>query len=139
MSFRPAPVGSLLKGERSAKPKPGKRQAPAFNAAKHLRAVRCLPCISCDADPAGVAAHLRMASEGKPEAGMGRKPDDTWVTPICAWCHTDGAGAQHRGSEREWWGYLGIDPLWLCAALVAVSPDVERMRNVVFRAREMRK
>jgi hypothetical protein len=135
MSLRPAPIGSLLKQERQ--PDRRTRRVNGKNPS-YLSLIRKLPCCSCDQDPAGVAAHLRMASEGKPEAGMGRKPDDRWTVPMCRSCHTDAPDAQHRSSEREWWLRIGIDPKWLCVELVAVSPDVEAMRRVIFEARERR-
>jgi hypothetical protein len=149
MSLRPAPVGSLLKqpsssskgAGSSSKPPKGKRQAPAFNAGKHLAAIRCLPCCSCDTDPAGIAAHVRMAdaAAGKADSGMGRKPDDRWTVPMCRSCHTDAPDSQHALGEVQFWAHLGIDPLWLCAQLASASPDVGRMRDIIFKTREVRK
>ena len=37
------------------------------------------------------------------------------------------------------WGALGLDPLVICERLYAVSPSIEAMREVIFKAREERR
>lgn len=136
-----APAGSLLKGAgKTVAPRrhASSRIAPPRNAA-HLALIRRLGCLSCDADPAGEAAHLRMARDGKPVTGIGIKPDDRYALPLCPACHTDGPGAQHKMGEVAFWRGLGIDALVVCQRLYAASPDVEVMRAVVFAEREKRK
>lgn len=133
-----AAPGSLLKG-----PRPHKRRAtvPGFSDRDpdYLGLVRRLPCLSCDNDPAGVAAHVRMTRVGKPITGAGLKPGDHWTLPLCASCHTDGPQAQHRVGEVSFWRKLGLDPLVIAQRLYAASPDIEAMRKVIFAEREKRK
>lgn len=150
MSHRISPVaafGSLLKGstvprERVGKPI-AKRAKPAKaergTDARHLAAVRRCPCLSCDNDPAGEAAHVRMTRAGKPIAGTGNKPADRWALPLCRACHTADKAAQHRVGEVAFWSALGLDPLAIAARLYADSPDVPAMRAVIFKEREGRK
>ena len=123
-----AAPGSLLKGER--KPLAKRIQRPGY-----LALVRRCPCLACDADPAGEAAHLRKAAPGKLITGMGIKPDDLWVLPLCRVCHE----LQHTIGEPEFWGELGIDPIALALTLSAEQHSIEQMRTVIFAAREKRK
>jgi hypothetical protein len=134
-----APPGSLLKT--ADKPPKGRspNQGRVHNDAVYLALVRRCPCLSCDADPAGVAAHVRMTRTGKPITGAGLKPGDHWTLPLCARCHTDGPGAQHRKGEVRFWADLGLDPLPLCQQLYAASPSLGAVRAVVFAEREKRK
>jgi hypothetical protein len=93
----------------------------------HLAAIRRLRCLSCGRTPCGEAAHLRMSAPGKPNPGIGRKPEDRWALPLCHWCHM----TQHSMGERAYWDQLGIDPIAVAQALFAVSPDIEAMLNVI--------
>ena len=121
-----AAPGSLLKGER----KPAKRdKRPVY-----LAQIRELPCLSCDTDPAGEAAHLRLSAPGKPNA-LGQKPDDAFALPLCAQCHR----RQHAGGEAEFWRDLGLDPIRIALKLYSQRIDLEDMRATVFAAREKRK
>jgi hypothetical protein len=121
-------VGSLLKQFREAKrPRRPKREL----AAGHLALVRRLPCISCDADPAGEAAHLRIGTS----AGTGLKPGDRWALPLCHVCHMQ----QHAIGEVTFWRGLDLDPVGVAVALFAKSGDLAAMRELVFAARERRK
>ena len=88
---------------------------------KHLRFVHGLPCLICGLP--GEAAHVRYASiqHGKPETGMGRKPDDRWCCPLCPAHHREGPDAQHGTSERQWWIDHKIDPLNIAALLFSAS------------------
>lgn len=135
-----APFGSLLKQPGASK----KRKAKSTRSARdlddaHLAAVRRCPCLSCDNDPAGEAAHVRMSAPGKPVTGIGVKPHDRYTLPLCSTCHTRSPEAQHNVGEVAFWSDLGIDPLVICERLYAVSPDVPKMREVIFAARENRK
>ena len=133
-----APYSSLLK-----QPKESKKRKPVKSARdrddKHLAAVRRCPCIACDTDPARVAAHVRMSAPGKPVTGIGVKPDDRYTLPLCDDCHTRQPDAQHNVGEVKFWAALGLDPLAICAKLYAASPDVPKMRDFIFAAREGRK
>jgi hypothetical protein len=130
-----APPGFLLKsGAPKRKPK-AKREREV----DYLALVRRCPCIACDNDPAGEAAHVRLSAPGKPITGTGIKPDDCWSLPLCTQCHTRGKDAQHRVGELPFWRALGLDPLVICERLHAARSSIETMRAVIFKARETRK
>ena len=132
-----AKPGSLLdKRSRSKRVRPvapGQRK-PREKDTVYLELVRCLSCLRCGRWPVQ-AAHVRTSADGEPPVGGGRKPDDSRVLPLCAWCHTDASDAQHRVGEREFYGELGIDPLALAKKLYAAKPDVGAMRMVLHKAR----
>lgn len=134
-----ASPGSLFKTSGKRPKGRASVQGVVHNDAKYLALIRKCPCVSCDADPAGVAAHVRMTRTGKPITGAGLKPGDHWTLPVCAWCHTDGPAAQHRIGEQLFYSELGIDPLPLCQRLYAASPSLGAMREVIFKAKEARK
>lgn len=73
---------------------------------KHLIAVSQLGCILCGVRPVQVA-HIRMRAPGKPNPGMGQKPSDRYVVPLCYTHHTE----QHSMGERRFWELKGVDPL----------------------------
>lgn len=127
-----APVGSLLKQPRARKPRSSSRGACERDEG-HLALIRKLPCLKCGQDPCGVAAHVRMASapHGKPNAGMGVKPDDQWTVPLCDEHHRE----QHQLGELQFWHEAGVSPVLLALQLYTASPDLERMRAVVFSSR----
>lgn len=105
-----------------------RQREPRERDEKHLRLIRQLPCLICHVCPCGVAAHVRYASVayGKPEPGIGAKPDDRWTVPLCPSHHQD----QHRYGEREWWRQHGIDPLAVASAL-HTAPDLGSMALIV--------
>ena len=109
MSGRISPAaapGSLLKGERPARKRKEKRERKP----DHLALVRRLPCLACDTDPAGEAAHLRISTPGKPITGTGIKPADHRALPLCHTCHME----QHDVAERSFWRALALTPAALC-------------------------
>jgi hypothetical protein len=131
MSHRISPIakpGSLLKAMREAKR--GRRPKRELNTG-HLALVRRLPCLACDADPAGEAAHLRINTR----AGTGLKPGDRWALPLCHACHT----RQHSVGELTFWRELALDPIRIAVALHAASGDIEAMRSIAFQYRSVRK
>jgi hypothetical protein len=120
----PWPRGSLLKRVQP--------RAPRVNATKddaYLAMVRQCPCLDCAQDPAGEACHLRMSSatHGK-KGGMGKKPDDKWVLPLCREHHE----RQHKIGERQFWYELGINPFLAAKRLYAKRGDLVAMRAVVY-------
>jgi hypothetical protein len=121
-------VGSLLKQMRESKR--GRRPKREL-AAGHLALVRRCGCLSCDADPAGEAAHLRIGTS----AGTGLKPGDRWALPLCHACHME----QHAIGEVTFWRGLDLDPVGVAVALHAKSGDLAAMRTLIFAAREQRK
>lgn len=90
----------------------------------YLAYVRTLPCLICRR-PGSDPAHLRTGSRQyeKPPTGMGEKPSDRWVLPLCRTHHDD----QHRNNELEWWARQGIpDPFAVAQALYASRPNPRR-------------
>jgi hypothetical protein len=61
---------------------------------KHVRKQTCWNCgtLGCD------AAHIRWGQEG----GMGLKPPDDLVVPLCRHCHMD----QESHPGPEWWAKM---------------------------------
>jgi hypothetical protein len=86
-----------------------RQRQPHIEDPAHLAYVRTLPCTIC-AMPGSDPAHIRTGSRkhGKRDTGMGEKPDDCWVLPLCRHHHME----QHsRGDELAWWASYGIpDP-----------------------------
>lgn len=89
---------------------------------QHLRFIRQLPCCVTGSRPVE-AAHISYsdARYAKPAAGMGEKADDKFTVPLSPAMHRK----QHDMNERKFWQGTGIDPIALCAALYAVSGDLE--------------
>lgn len=97
------------------------QRQPRIEDAAHLAFVRTLPCLVCGRPGPNDPAHIRAAAPhyGKRYTGMGEKPDDKWVLPLCR-SHHD---AQHRESELGWWAGMGIpDPFAVAVALYASRP-----------------
>jgi hypothetical protein len=130
--------GSLFKSATPSRKRKSGRQGEVKRDANYLALIRRCPCLSCDCDPAGVAAHVRMTRVGKPITGTGIKPGDQWTLPLCDVCHTNGPQAQHVVGELKFWSDLGLDPLVICQRLYSASPDIEVMRQVCFDARNGR-
>lgn len=77
----------------------------------HLEFIRQQPCCICRDNISTEAAHLRVPSinDGKRETGMGERPSDKWVLPLCGRHHRE----QHSMNEMEFWASYGIDPFAL--------------------------
>lgn len=94
----------------------------------YLAYVRTLPCRICGRPGPSDPAHLRTGARqyDKPHTGMGEKPSDRWVLPLCRTHHDD----QHRHNELEWWTRQGyLDPFALAIALYAARPVLTRARR----------
>ena len=85
---------------------PIRQREPRRTNDKYLRAVSLLPSIISGRYGVQVC-HIRYADEryGKRQTGMGEKPDDMWVLPMCPQEHAK----QHMQNERVFWSNLGID------------------------------
>jgi hypothetical protein len=119
-----APAGSLLKE--------GGR-AHLHSHPSHLADIRKLPCVNCGREPCGEAAHVRMKDirYRKHNPGIGRKPNDKWVVPLCHECHM----AQHARGERQWWVRVsGVDAVKLAHDLWKTRRELEPMRELVLMA-----
>ena len=95
----------------------------------HLDFIRALPCCRCGNNVMTEAAHIRYGEPraGKRPTGMGERPSDAWVIPLCGECHR----LQHSGSEREFWRGSGIDPIFICLALYRASGDHEAGEQII--------
>lgn len=137
MAFRCSPAaapGALMK---VATPKKAKQlgREPRQKDVGHLDLCRQLPCIVCGIENQTEAAHIRFSSaqNGKSNPGIGAKPNDSFVVPLCGIHHRE----QHAaGNEKEWWASTNIDPIKAATALYRISGDHEAMTQVVrlFRA-----
>jgi len=105
------------------KPKPSPRRR-----VQHLAFVRQLPCVSCGKAAPSEAAHVRTETDG----GVGMKPGDRYVVPLCTACHAE----QHRVGELTFWATLRVDPLNVAFRLWTVSGDIDAAERIVFRARQ---
>ena len=93
----------------------------------HLAFVRILSCMTCGIMPSQ-AAHIRFGGENKGKGGMGMKPGDNRVVPLCDDCHK----VQGR-SEPEFWERAGIsDPLVFAERIYAVTGDETAARAILF-------
>lgn len=106
-------TGFLVPRVRDHEPKPGSW----FRSSKHLKWVRFLPCILVgDGECMGPveAAHVRKGTDG----GMGEKPSDIFVLPLCQWHHR----VQHMVGEVSF--HEGSDPIKRALELAVESPCV---------------
>lgn len=122
------PPGSLLK-RHSVQPRNVVSEATGRDVS-YLAMVRQCPCLKCGMEPSE-AAHVRMASAafGK-TSGLGKKPEDRFALPLCAYCHRLARDAQHQRSELSFWGELGINPMLTAQRLYAQRGDLVAMRAV---------
>lgn len=95
----------------------------------YLKWIRTLPCLACGDDTSTEAAHVRMTdrSVAKDNPGMGQKPDDCFVVPLCGQCHSD----QHICGEEMFWTELGIDAVKVALALYAYRDNPELAMRLV--------
>ena len=104
------------------------QRQPRIEDPAYLAYVRQLPCTICQRPGRSDPAHIRSAARqyGKRQTGLGEKPDDKWVLPLCRQHHDE----QHRrGDELAWWASYGIaDPFALAIALYATRPVTARPR-----------
>ena len=105
------------------KPKPSLRSR-----VQHLAFVRQLSCVACGRAAPSDAAHVRTGTDG----GLGRKPGDRYVVPLCTTCHAK----QHRVGELAFWSALRIDPLNVALRLWTVSSDIAAGQRTIFRAHQ---
>ncbi len=97
------------------------QRRPREHDEKHLAFVRQLPCVVCGDDTTTEAAHIRMRDRriGKVESGIGAKPDDCFVVPLCGRHHRE----QHGMNERQFWKKHVRDPIVIGLRLHSLSGD----------------
>lgn len=124
----PSPPGTLFKRPREIRKHVRAAEKISERSTRdHLDATRQCPCVVCHTDVAIDAAHVRFGSL----AGMGRKPPDSEVLPLCRAHHME----QHSVGELSFWAAVGIAPRELAAKLWELSPNVEAMRAMCFVAK----
>jgi hypothetical protein len=112
------------------------QRQPRLEDAAWLAHVRTLPCLICGKVPSD-PAHIRSSSlrYGKRQTGLGEKPSDVWVLPLCRLHHDE----QHRhGNELAWWAGYGIDPFAVALKLYGGRQARERTRRSKPTARKPR-
>jgi len=100
----------------------------------HLAFIRTLSCLICGNPLQTEAAHIRYGDRraGKPITGMGIKPDDAFVVPLCNEHHRE----QHSRGERQFWlRHEVTDPIFVALALYRVSGDQETAEQIIQCAR----
>lgn len=114
----------------NAKPNRGREVDKTYRA--WVRQLGCVAGLVRPRECSGAteAAHLRFsdAAAGRLNPGMGRKSDDSWVTPLC---HHHHQCDQHKRSERAFWSDLGVDVNALCRDLREAYPDIEAAKAVL--------
>lgn len=98
----------------------------------HLNFIRSCPCVICKDDTTTEAAHVRFGYSpiAKPITGMGIKPDDCYVVPLCGRHHRE----QHQGDEKQFWIRYGVMPsevIQMALALHAHTGDYQRGLEIV--------
>lgn len=106
-----------------------KRQ-PRVHDPDHLAFIRQCDCLCCYDNISTEAAHIRFSEPriAKFNPGVGQKPDDKFVVPLCGSCHR----SQHdAGNERKWWDERNINSLLVALALYSVSGDHEKAAQII--------
>jgi hypothetical protein len=94
----------------------------------HLQDIRSLSCVVCLSNVCVDAAHIRFtAGPGKQNPGVGAKPDDCYVLPLCREHHAQ----QHSMGERNFWREMGLDPLRIAAQLYERRGCPEAMLGLI--------
>ena len=105
-----------------------RQRQPRINDEGHRKRVKRLHCCLCGRSPVD-ATHIRYSDEarGKQNPGLGRKPSDTFVVPLCREHHDQ----QHRGNEQDFWAGYDVDPLRLADLLYCNTYDPEILDMIV--------
>jgi hypothetical protein len=94
-----------------------------------LAEVRKLPCTICHRPGPNDPAHIRSSGArfgyNKRYTGMGEKPDDRWVLPLCRAHHDE----QHGMAELGFWARYGINPFLAASELYATRPPRREPRR----------
>ena len=95
---------------------------------RHLKFIRTLPCIKCLDNTTVEAAHVRRSDGriGKLPTGVGIKPDDRFVLPLCGRHHRE---EQAKG-EGGFWAERDDPVLW-ALTLYSITGDVEGAEEVI--------
>jgi len=109
--------------KRRKPPPTGIRTKPQARSAAHLQWVRGHVCAVEDDQCAGKieAAHVRRGTDG----GMGVKPSDHYVIPLCQWHHAE----QHRIGEGSFEQRYAVSMLRLAEELARRSPALAKVQS----------
>lgn len=111
-------------------PKAAKR-ASRWRSPAHCAFVRSHACATCGSTTNVAAAHVRFGSG----AGIGQKPDDWRVVPLCDGPHSNKDGhlgchdRQHIVGEQTFW--RGLDVEQLIADFIAASPKAHEIKAIM--------
>jgi hypothetical protein len=112
-----------------AKPRKSYRATRTGMSDEHLAAIRQLACAFCPISY-GTECHHLKSGPAHAERSFGRRATDRWTIPICRIHHNAIERAGSRG-EAAYARSYATDIVGLALALWNVSPDVERMREVL--------
>ena len=106
------------------KPRPGKAAVQRRSEA-HKQWVRGHECVVPGCALRGCeAAHVRLGTGAEQDGGgLGMKPADRWVIPLCTVHHRQ----QHRIGERTFAKWYGIDMKAIAEDLARRSPHLKRL------------
>lgn len=104
-------------------PRSPKRSSRWRNKA-HENHVKSHECVSCTSQADIEGAHVRIGSH----TGLGQKPHDWLMVPLCVRCHRTAALSQHNDGEVSFWTKLGKDPFAIIEDLIRTSPKRDEIR-----------
>jgi len=106
-----------------------KRADRPGNSEAHLVCIRKLPCVCCGVLDERNDPHHLLSGTG--ERGMAIRSSDRWTVPVCRIHHDELHAVTGKGEARFFrsFGYASV--IDLCAALWAVTGDLEKMRRVI--------
>lgn len=121
-NFRPT-VTQRVKAKRDRDPRADREG----NDAKHLAAIRKLPCCIPGCNIVGCDPH-HIKSAG--ERGMQLRAPDKWALPLCRQHHDE---VERIGSRNEvrWFRHRGVHCLDLCKALWGFRADAGAMTRII--------
>lgn len=130
----PAPPGALLKRFAEVPQRPRMKAEDTGDHLDYQALIRRLPCLYCGLE-ASEAAHVRFASAAFGKAsGLGKKPHDKFLVPLCPDDHRLARHAQHNRNEEAFWIGIGINPLLVAQQLWAQRHDFVAMYHVAVKA-----
>lgn len=98
-------------------PRAAKRSS-RWRSKAHENHVKSHECVACTSEADIEGAHVRIGSH----TGLGQKPHDWLMVPLCARCHRTAGLSQHNDGELSFWRKLGKDPFAIIEALIKTSP-----------------
>lgn len=102
--------------------------------AAHLENVKLLPCLTCGvARPHFTVDPNHLMRVGPGERGLSLKTRDRWAVPACRTCHNH---VTDVGDDERWYADRGFDARAVAAELWSNRDSHEKMRRVIFVARQ---